>query len=298
MPTGRLYDCCTFSHETELLRLRLETLRDVADFFVIAEGTHTFNGEPKALNFDIERFADFRERIRYIVVDDMPLGRDLWANERHQRNSLARGLHDARDEDRVLVSDLDEIARPEAVLAFEPSCRAAALIQDFYCFFLNNLAVEAGNPLRKVQWDKASITTAGQLRGFFKKLNSVRYRRPPKNALMPLRRLGLRGRIQRIPDAGWHFSWTGGVEAILRKHRIFVNMETGYPETLEREAILETIRNGADALGVQSVRYRRVPVDGSLPPYLRAHLADYRHMLLDPDEPAEPFVGEAGEPAG
>ena len=41
----RVYDCFTFFNEVELLELRLATLYDYVDFFVIIEAASTFTGK-------------------------------------------------------------------------------------------------------------------------------------------------------------------------------------------------------------------------------------------------------------
>lgn len=41
----KIYDCFTFFNEFELLELRLETLYDAVDYFVIVEANKTHNNE-------------------------------------------------------------------------------------------------------------------------------------------------------------------------------------------------------------------------------------------------------------
>jgi beta-1,4-mannosyl-glycoprotein beta-1,4-N-acetylglucosaminyltransferase len=64
-----IYDCFTFFNELDLLEIRLETLNDVVDKFVLVEATKTFRGENKVLYFkdNQERFAKFLKKIIYIV---------------------------------------------------------------------------------------------------------------------------------------------------------------------------------------------------------------------------------------
>ena len=55
-------------------------------------------------------FQDF-QRDKAWEQSDKP-----WAREHHQRDAIARGLEAARDEDIVLISDVDEIPKRAAVL--------------------------------------------------------------------------------------------------------------------------------------------------------------------------------------
>ena len=83
--------------------------------------------EKKKLNFNINNFKKFKDRIIYLVVDQEPpniLGIKEKDNDKEradklilngmardyfQRENLKRGLTNANDEDLILISDLDEI---------------------------------------------------------------------------------------------------------------------------------------------------------------------------------------------
>ncbi|STD21290.1 Glycosyltransferase family 17 [Enterobacter asburiae] len=46
-----IYDCFLYYDEDMLLEIRLNTLADVVDRFVIVESTHTFTGKKEAAAF-------------------------------------------------------------------------------------------------------------------------------------------------------------------------------------------------------------------------------------------------------
>jgi beta-1,4-mannosyl-glycoprotein beta-1,4-N-acetylglucosaminyltransferase len=113
--------------EDLLLDLRLNSLDKFVKKFVITEATYTHNGNKKKLNFDINKFQKFKDKIIYLVVDKQPenildleegetkgkRGEKLilngMARDYYQRENLSRGLTDALSEDLILISDLDEI---------------------------------------------------------------------------------------------------------------------------------------------------------------------------------------------
>ena len=113
--------------EDLLLDLRLHSLNKFIKKFVITEATYTHNGTKKKLNFDINKFGKFKDKITYIVVDKQPenianlsandskekKGEKLilngMARDYFQRENLTRGLNNIHDDDLVLISDLDEI---------------------------------------------------------------------------------------------------------------------------------------------------------------------------------------------
>ena len=55
--------------EDLLLDLRLNILNEYVKKFVITEATYTHNGTKKKLNFDVNKFQKFKDKINYIVVD-------------------------------------------------------------------------------------------------------------------------------------------------------------------------------------------------------------------------------------
>jgi len=113
--------------EDLLLDLRFNTLNKFVKKFVIAEATYTHNGTKKKLNFDINKFKKFKDKIIYIIVDKQPdnilkildsetkeqKGEKLilngMARDYFQRENLSRGIEEALNDDLILISDLDEI---------------------------------------------------------------------------------------------------------------------------------------------------------------------------------------------
>ena len=113
----KVYDCFTFYNEFELLELRLNSLYNVVDYFVIVESNKTFTNKPKEYNFMARKdeFKKFFPKIRYIMENDnVPYqGVGDWTIEINQRNHIMKGLTDAEPEDLVFISDLDEIPAPD-----------------------------------------------------------------------------------------------------------------------------------------------------------------------------------------
>ena len=123
-----IYDCFMYFDEDMLLDLRLNVLNDHVKKFIISEATYTHNGSPKKLNFDINKFKKFKDKIEYIIVDKQPssifqLTENDNAEERGKKlilngmardyfqRELKRGLVETSDDDLILISDLDEIPK-------------------------------------------------------------------------------------------------------------------------------------------------------------------------------------------
>ena len=122
-----IYDCFMYFDEDLLLDIRLNILNNYVSKFVITEATYTHNGSKKKLRFDINNFKKFKDKIKYIIVDEQPpnileinenddLGKkgqkkiiNGYARDNYQRNKLAEGIKEALADDVIIVSDLDEV---------------------------------------------------------------------------------------------------------------------------------------------------------------------------------------------
>jgi beta-1,4-mannosyl-glycoprotein beta-1,4-N-acetylglucosaminyltransferase len=236
------------------------------------------------LFFEPSRFRKFQDKILHLVVDDMPVGSgNALANEIHQRNALARGLTNATTDDWIILSDVDEIPRPEAILRYRPWNLSATLVQRFYCYFVNNLAVQTHAPLRPRWWIRPKITTVGHLRTFWRSLQSLRI--PPREHGLAgsIRYLHRKIRHQRLQDAGWHFSWMMTPEQMIKKIESFSHAEFNLPQFKSVEAIRHAIQDGRDILG-KGERFRLVPLDNSFPIYLRDNFEQFRAWYLEPTQ--------------
>ena len=129
----KIYDCFTYFNENMLLNFRLNYLNNYVDKFVISEANYTHSGNPKKLNFNINDFPKFKDKIIYIPVTRKPDGLykvnfkkndhetnsklilNGYLRENFQRNQLQKGLKKAGPEDLVIISDLDEIPNLEKI---------------------------------------------------------------------------------------------------------------------------------------------------------------------------------------
>ena len=122
----KIFDCFQYFDENMMLDLRLNVLNKNVDYFVIVENLYMHNGKEKKQNFDINNFKKFKDKIIYILLDELPDNLDLIdkngdANENHkiienalkiekkQRNTIEKGLVNADENDLIFFSDVDEI---------------------------------------------------------------------------------------------------------------------------------------------------------------------------------------------
>ena len=123
----RIFDCFMYFDEEMILDVRLNTLNKFVDYFVIAESKFTHSGKKRNLNFNINKFEKFKDKIIYLIYDKEAQGIEIINENDHkndkarktimnavkrengQRNYLQKGLDAAENEDIILISDVDEI---------------------------------------------------------------------------------------------------------------------------------------------------------------------------------------------
>ena len=124
----KIFDCFMYFDEEVVLDLRLNTLDDFVDYFVIVESKFTHKGEKRSLKFNHKKFEKFKNKIIYLVHDREPDNlikindpdNDHHAyimnaayRENSQRNFIEQGLNIAKNNDLILISDVDEIPKLE-----------------------------------------------------------------------------------------------------------------------------------------------------------------------------------------
>ena len=125
----KIYDCFMYFDEEVVVNVRLHTLNEFVDYFVIVESRFTHKGDPRELKFDHKKFQKFRDKIIYIIDEEVyPQTHEIKTEdsendrsiklifnaayrENGQRNLITKGLKEANDEDLILISDVDEIPK-------------------------------------------------------------------------------------------------------------------------------------------------------------------------------------------
>lgn len=261
----RVFDCFTFYREQELLELRLHELEHVVDLHVLVESDKTFTGKPKALHFDAERLPRrFRKKVRHVVVTDMPQTDDPWTRERHQRNTIMRGLEDLHNTDVVVLGDVDEVPRATslAALLLRSDWRLRGLQQRLFHYHMDVRCV--GSPRGDVAW---TMVARGEV-----------LRRTSCEELRSQRHLPERWGWEK--DAGWHFSFLGGVEAIQEKLGAFSHAEKNTAVFSSAARIAARMGACVDIFDRNGFSWQQVPVDVSFPMWVRGREAKLRAQGL------------------
>jgi hypothetical protein len=223
-----IVDCFTFFNEFDVLELRLRTLGNVVDRFVLCEAPFTFRGDPKPLAFaeHAERFAPWIDRIRVIAYAGPP-DENPWRNEWGQRDHLLAGLHDCEPDDLILIGDCDEIPDP-AFVAQRPADGAILVHTMILMRGYANRADFGG----AFSWPGTRALTYSSIRAYDSLSNVRQYR---GDALTSI-------------ESGWHFSSLGGGAAMEQKMRTYSHAEYDIPYFNDRRRLDTFYRSdgGAD----------------------------------------------------
>ena len=275
----KIYDCFTYYNEDMILKLRLETLWDYVDYFVIVESDFTHSGKDKKFLFDTHNFEKYLSKIRYLKMTGKPEGwKTSWNLENSQRNYLINGLYDAQDDDWVMVSDIDEIPNPKKIASFSPKSIRGDFEQIYLSYFFNNLWLGESGGSNK--WYGTKITTYKHLINFFKNVNAVRNFKS-KGILRSVRRwLFKKINVQIIGDGGWHFTWILSLQDIVAKVKATAHTELDIPKFNDIDYIRERISQGYDFHKPNS-RYKKVEItEDVFPKHLVDNQEEYKNFIF------------------
>ncbi len=258
----KLVDCFMYFDEDLVLEIRLNTLNELVDEFIIAEATRDHAGREKKLNFKIENFIKFKSKIKYIVVDDMPIhvksNRKNW-HENHirdqfQRNSLARGYRDYDSEDLIMISDIDEIPDPKKIREFNTKNKYACFLQKNFQSKINLLNITDDF------WPGTKICQK-------KNLKSPQWLRNIKTHKRPFWKLFKDKEPQLIQNGGWHFSFLKNPNSIKNKIISYSHQEFNKEEFTSTENIEKRITERKDLFD-RDIKYEVIQIDKTFPEYI------------------------------
>ena len=105
----RIFDCFLYNNEDLILDIRLNSLDKHIYKFVIIESKFDHQGNEKKINFKIENFQKFKDKIIYLIIEKFPNNLSNWGRENYQREFILNGLINAENDDYIMISDIDEI---------------------------------------------------------------------------------------------------------------------------------------------------------------------------------------------
>ena len=151
----KIFDCFMFYDEKVLLDIRLNILNEFVDYFVIVESRYFHNGLERNLNFNINEYPKFKDKIIYIIHENKPkelkkinpedgeelktfkLNFNAHTLENNQRNDIFKGVKNADANDMILISDVDEIPNLENINLKQIKNQIILFEQEIFYYKLN-----------------------------------------------------------------------------------------------------------------------------------------------------------------
>jgi len=270
----KLYDSFMYFDEDLVLDLRLNILNNYVDKFVIAEATKDHTGKDKKLNFNINNFSKFKNKISYIIVEDMPTNLKFYKKnwpvhhlrDQHQRNALARGYEDSNDEDLIMISDIDEIPDPNKIKIFDVKNKYACFIQKNFQSKINLLNISDKN------WMGTKIIKK-------KYIKSPQWLRNIKTAKPSFWKFYKPRQPQLIYDGGWHFSFLKNPKGISKKIQSYSHSEYNKSIYTDEKKIAERINNRIDIFD-RNFKYEKIDIDDTFPKYILENINKYKDWII------------------
>jgi len=200
-----------------MLEVRFNILNEFVDKFVITEAKYSHSGEKKKINFNFNKFKEFKKKIIYLVIDQEPDSLIYEENEKkeifekdenmrinsikriaHQRDNLLLGLDEASDEDYIFYSDNDEIPNFKN-FDFRKNNNKIIIFKQKLFYYKFNLHCD------RIDW----YGTKGCKKKFLKSFSWLREIKTKKYPFFRFDTLFSNNKyidLKIIEDGGWHFS--------------------------------------------------------------------------------------------
>ncbi|KAF4979883.1 hypothetical protein FZEAL_3994 [Fusarium zealandicum] len=279
-PDGRrkIYDLVMVNTELDFLEIRLRTLYDHVDYFVVVEAPLTFQGGPKNLTIrdNWERFKPFHDKMVYHELEYPDNFNPLrhWDREDLQRNAMfdqvfpkLTGIRTPVNGDVLLVADVDEIPRPATLLVLR-TCnfpRRLTLASKFYYYSFQFLHEGPEWPFPQATYYQGMGSTIlpSNLR--------------TGDAGVPLLRDLEKGVLG---NAGWHCSSCfATIDQFLNKMASFSHEWMNGERFRDRDRIAGAVRQGVDLWGRKIDKFRRIEDNLDLPRCVLEDKERFRYML-------------------
>jgi beta-1,4-mannosyl-glycoprotein beta-1,4-N-acetylglucosaminyltransferase len=229
----KIFDCFIYCDEDLILDLRLNYLDQYVDKFIIVESTYTHSGASRKLNFDINKYSKFKNKIKYILLDEPPKGLmelsekdsehkqnskyilNAVKRENLQRNTIIKGIDDASPDDFIIISDVDEIPDLERNNIKETKNKIILFKQVFFYYKFNL-------KLNNYPWHGSKACKK-------KDLISPQWLRNVKDKKYPMWRIDTLisnkkyQNIKIINNGGWHFSNIKSPAGIEKKMKTYLH---------------------------------------------------------------------------
>ena len=295
----RIFDCFMFYDEEVVLDIRLNSLKNSVDCFVIVESKFYHNGKKRDLKFDINKYPKFKDKIIYIVQDEEPLNLEIvkkeddeitksnklifnaHTRENFQRNLISKGLDKANEDDLIMISDVDEIPNLKDLNVAKINNKIVIFEQNIFYYKLNRY-------LEGFTWHGTKACKK-------KNLKSPQWIRNVKNKKFNFWRLDTffseTKHINKvfIKEGGWHFSNLKNPVDIENKLKSYLHHRDFEVENIDLKEISKSMKNNETVYDMfadkrqkkfsENKRKLNLYPKNKLPPYIQDNENKFKEWL-------------------
>ena len=249
----RIFDCFMFYDEEVVLDIRLNSLKNSVDCFVIVESKYYHNGKKRDLKFDINKYSKLKDKIIYVVQDEEPsnleqikkndedslITQKIISNahkrENFQRNLIDKGIDKANEDDLIMISDVDEIPNLKDLNVARVNNKIVIFEQNIFYYKLNRY-------LEGFTWHGTKACKK-------KNLKSPQWIRNIKNKNFGFWRLDTFFSETKyinkifIENGGWHFSNLKNPADVEKKLKSYLHHRDFEVEKIDLKEISKSMKN-------------------------------------------------------
>ena len=249
----KIFDCFMYFDEDLILDLRLNTLNKFIDYFVIVESIYNHKGEKRKLKFNIKKFKKFNNKIIYLIHNQVPseikkIKKNDSENEintkyifnaifreNSQRNYILKGLSKAKDDDIILISDVDEIPNLKKVNFKKLKNKLIFFNQEMF-YYKFNLKLPNYNWIGTKSCKKKYLKNPQWLR-------NIKDRKYPFYRLDTFFSDKKFSNVEIIENGGWHFTNIKTAEQIRYKLKSYLHHREFEVNPVTKNQIEKLIKN-------------------------------------------------------
>ena len=196
-----------------MMDVRFNVLSQYVSKFIVVESTFSHSGKKKKLNFNIDDYPKFKDKIIYLVIDHEPMelikkesleldsvSKRLNSLKRIEQsyNYMTKGIKNASDDDLIMLSDNDEI--PDlSKLNLDKIQNNFVIFEQLFFYYKFNLLYD------RMSWYGTKACKKKRLKKF-STLRNIKNKKYPFWRLDTIFSDTKQKNVRIIKNGGWHFT--------------------------------------------------------------------------------------------
>lgn len=268
-----IFDIFLYNNETKVLDIRLNQHCKYVDKFIIIIGDKSFAGKKNLIDEEhiLDQFKEFKNQIIVKTVNLSENPKSRWINEKETLNYINKIKDNFKEKDILLISDVDEILNIKTLeeIKYIRSFPKVMQVATYY-YFLNGRVVSGyTNDFGPMVINKEILI----------------------ETVFDLRKK--RQDMEKVMDAGWHFSYLGSSNDISKKINNFSHSEFDNEQFNNLEKIQKAINNGDDLFSrkkghkhfkgdLRSFKIIYEDIDNKYPEYILKNKEKFKELIKKP----------------